>query len=226
MNIRSSVVVLAAGKGSRMGNKKKQFMLLGDKPIVNYSLEFFESCSFIDEIILVVAKEDIEYCRNNIYKVSKIVSGGRTRQESVYNGLQCVNKNTDVVIVHDAARPFVSLLDLEKLIGFANEYGSSTFGVLVKDTIKLKNDNMEVLETLDRDKLVAIQTPQAFCYNKILKAHEIAKESGYCGTDDTVLMEKCKIVTKIVEGSYYNIKITTKEDLVFADAIKRSMDNF
>jgi len=228
MSIKSSVVVVAAGKGSRMPGKiKKQFMFLGDKPVVSYSLELFSKSDLVDEIILVTAKEDMEYCKGivsdcDIHKVFKIIEGGSTRQESVYNGLRSVNKRADVVIVHDAARPFVDLLNLEELIACAYKYRSSTFGVLVKDTIKLKDDNMEVTDTLDRDKLVAVQTPQAFGYGEFLRAHELAKKMGYSGTDDTVLLEKCGITTKVVCGSYFNIKITTKEDLVFADAIKRA----
>ena len=224
MKVKSSVIVVAAGRGSRMlSDTKKQFMFLGDKPVVDYSIEFFTRCSFLDEIVLVVAKEDVEYCEKIMGdKVSRVVEGGRTRQESVYNGLKNVNCKTDVVIIHDAARPFVGLLDLEKLVSSAYDCGSATFGVFVKDTVKLKDDNVRTLQTLDRDKLIAVQTPQAFRYSEILKAHEVAKEIGYCGTDDTSLIERCGGATEIVVGSYFNIKITTKEDLVFADAIRKA----
>ena len=225
MKTKNSVIIVAAGKGSRMsGDTKKQFLKLGGKLVLNYSLEFFDKCHFLEEIILVVAKEDIEYCRELVSgynKISKIVVGGNTRQESVFNGLKYLDKDTDIVVVHDAARPFINFLDLEKLLDAAKHYGSSAFGVLVKDTIKLKNSDMEVTKTLNRDELVSIQTPQAFLYDKFFKVHKIASENCYCGTDDTVLMERCGFKTKIVYGSYYNIKITTDEDLVIADAINR-----
>lgn len=225
MKNNNSVIIVAAGSGSRMSSKvKKQFLELRGKPILSYSLEFFDKCNYFSEIILVVSREDLKYCENLVCgydKVIKIVPGGDTRQESVFNGLEYVNKAVDVVVVHDAARPFVNFLDLEKLLEVVDTYGSSAFGVLVKDTIKLKNNDMEITETLNRDELVAIQTPQAFLYDKLFRAHKYARECGYSSTDDTALLENIGVKTKIVLGSYYNIKVTTDEDLLIADAISR-----
>ena len=224
-----SAIIVAAGSGKRMGTKvKKQFIILEDKPIIYYSLSEFDKSEFIDEIVLVTSKDEIDYCKElvnkgNISKRVTIVEGGKTRQESVYCGLTNVNRKTDVVLVHDGARPFIKNLDLRKLVKEAMIYGSVTFGVLSKDTIKLKNENIEIVETLDRSKLIAIQTPQAFLYDKLFLAHKKAQSDNYLGTDDTVLLDRCGIVTKVVEGSYYNIKITTKEDLDFANIIKKKL---
>lgn len=224
-----SAIVVAAGKGTRMGtNIKKQFIMLDKKPIILYSINEFCKNDFIDEIVLVTSKEDISYCKDlikeeGLKKRITIVEGGKTRQESVFCGLKSVSPNTDIVLVHDGARPFIKNLDLGKLIQEAIRYGSATFGVLSKDTIKIKNDSMEILETLDRSKLVAIQTPQAFEYKKLFLAHKEAQRKNYVGTDDTVLLDRCNITTKVVEGNYYNIKITTKEDLDFASIIKQKL---
>ena len=224
-----SVIVVAAGKGERMNmGVKKQFILLEDKPILYYSLKSFCENDFINEIILVTAKEDIPYCENlvareGLNKVKQIVEGGVKRQDSVFCGLKSVNKNSNVVLIHDGARPFVESLDLKNLVQVAKVHGSATFGVMLKDTIKVKNDDMYIEKTLDRRNLVAIQTPQAFLYNKLWDAHIRAKQEAYVGTDDTVLMERCNIPTKVVDGSYFNIKITTKEDLAFAEVITKKL---
>lgn len=224
-----SVIVVAAGRGERMNmGVKKQFILLEDKPILYYSLKSFCDEDIINEVVLVTAKEDIPYCeslvsKEGLGKVTKIVSGGSKRQESVFCGLKNVNKDTNIVLVHDGARPFVKSLDLISLIQKARKYGSATFGVMLKDTIKLKNDNMEIEKTLDRKNLVAIQTPQAFLYSKLWDAHVRAQHENYVGLDDTVLMERCNIPTKVVEGNYFNIKITTKEDLAFAEVINKRL---
>lgn len=224
-----TAIIVAAGNGTRMGaDVKKQFIMLDDKPILVYSIIEFLKSRYIDEVVLVTAKEDIDYCRELLAKENMsnvtIVAGGKTRQESVFCGLNGANKKTDIVLVHDGARPFVKNLNLKELIIQAIEHDSVTFGVLPKDTIKLKNDNMEIVETLDRNKLILIQTPQAFSYNMLYLAHKKAQRDNYTGTDDTVLMDRYEATTKVVEGSYYNIKITTKEDLDFAGIIKKKLE--
>ena len=225
-----SVVVVAAGLGKRMlSNIKKQFMLLDNRPVLSYSLICFEQSKYVREIVLVVSKDDIRQCqdlvhRYNIGKVTSIIAGGNTRQESVYQGLRSVSDDIGLVVVHDGVRPFVECVDIYELIVAADECGCATFGVRPKDTIKIKNDNMEITKTLDRSKLVVIQTPQAFVKDKLMLAHDTAIKDGYLGTDDTVLLERCGFVTKVVEGSNYNIKITTPDDLVFASVIKQKLN--
>lgn len=225
-----SVIVVAAGMGKRMLScTKKQFMLLGDRPILYYSLVCFEQSEYVKEIVLVVSKGDVAYCKDlvcryNITKVASVVEGGITRQESVYRGLCRVCDDVGLVMVHDGVRPFVGCTNLRELIVAADMCGCATFGVSPKDTIKIKNDSMEIEETLDRSKLVIIQTPQAFVKDKLVVAHEVAIRDGYCGTDDTVLLERCGIITKVVEGSNYNIKITTPDDLVLAGVIKEKLN--
>lgn len=224
-----SVIVVAAGSGKRMlSSTKKQFMLLGDYPVLYYSLAYFEQSEYVKEIVLVASRDDINYCRDlicryGITKVASLVEGGSTRQESVYRGLCSVCDEVSLVMVHDAARPFVGCTNLRELIMAADGCGCATFGISPKDTIKMKNDNMEVEETLDRSKLVVIQTPQAFVKDKLIMAHNMAIRDGYCGTDDTVLLERCGVTTKVVEGSNYNIKITTPDDLVLAGVIKEKL---
>ncbi|MBP5427114.1 MAG: 2-C-methyl-D-erythritol 4-phosphate cytidylyltransferase [Clostridiales bacterium] len=222
-----SAIIVAAGSGKRMMlDVKKQFIMLGKKPVLSYSLDVFAANERIKEIVLVVGREDMEYARaliDGIKKKVKIVEGGSSRQESVFNGLCSVEDSIDLVVVHDGARPFVRCVDLKCLLDAACKYGSATFGITPKDTIKVRNNFMEIEETLDRSKLVIVQTPQAFVKEDLLKAHIMAKEDGYQGTDDTVLMERCGIRTKVVEGSNYNIKITTREDLIVADIIKEEL---
>ena len=223
------VVVVAAGSGKRMmSHTKKQFMLLDNKPIICYSLESFEQSEYVREIVLVVANDDIEYCKDMVHrfgitKVTNIVAGGATRQESVYRGLCAMDDDVRLVMIHDGVRPFVGCTSLYELIVAADRYGCATFGVDPKDTIKMKNDNMEIENTLDRSKLVVIQTPQAFDNDKLMLAHDVAKKDGYFGTDDTVLVEHCGGITKVVYGNNYNIKITTPDDLVFASVIKKKL---
>ena len=224
-DISASVVIVAAGKGSRMNmDINKQYIELCGKPVIARTLQVYEDCDSIDEIIVVVNINDMFYCKENIIseyyfsKVKILVAGGAQRQNSVYNGLMEV-KGADVVLIHDGARPFVNEDIIIDCIEAAYDYGVSTAAVPVKDTIKCVAEDGYVDKTLDRSKLWAIQTPQAFKYDIILSAHKKAIEDEYTGTDDTVLTERLGHRTKIVMGSYDNIKITTAEDLIFAEAI-------
>lgn len=220
-----SAVIVAGGKGTRMNmDINKQYLCIGDKPVLARTLNIFEECSIVNEIILVINRDEIFYCKDNIVdkfifkKVKKLVAGGAERQNSVYEGLMEVNKQSDVVVIHDGARPFVNNEIVINCIQEALDFGAVTAAVPVKDTIKSANNGF-VENTYDRKTLWSIQTPQVFLYETIIKAHERAKRENIIATDDTTLTEAMGVKTRIVNGSYDNIKITTKEDLVFANAI-------
>lgn len=221
--MRASVIIVAGGSGSRMKkNINKVFININNIPIIIRTLKIFEENTLINDIILVAAKNEIEIHKElilkyNIKKVKDIVCGGKTRQESVYKGLLKSNK-CDIVLIHDAARPFVT----QKLInkGFKelenNKYASP--GIKIKGTVKKVNKNY-ILETVDRNELVEIQTPQFFYYEDILNAHIKLNDSNKEYTDDNEIIENVGGRIKIFEGEYNNIKITTEEDLVVGLAI-------
>ncbi|MCX7747851.1 MAG: 2-C-methyl-D-erythritol 4-phosphate cytidylyltransferase [Clostridia bacterium] len=221
-----SVVIVAAGKGTRMNmDINKQYIEVQGIPVLARTIKVFEELECIDEIILVVNTQDIIYCSKDIVelydlnKVTNIVAGGSERQNSVYNGLMEVKKSCDIVLIHDGARPFVDKRSVEESIQMAQEFGASCVAVKVKDTIKMSDDKGFVKATVDRSRLWAIQTPQAFKYEVIIEAHKKAIEDSFLGTDDAMLVERLGYRLKIAEGSYNNIKITTKEDLLLAELI-------
>ena len=227
-----SAVIVAGGKGARMGlNINKQYYRIYDKEILAITLEVFNKLELIDEIILVVSEEEISYCNENIMKkyklnkIKKIVKGGEERQQSVYNGLKNCNIKTDIVLIHDGARPFVNERIIRDSIKCAKIYGACTAAISVKDTIKVVDKDAVVMDTLNRNNLVVIQTPQTFRFDLILKAHEEGIKNKLCVTDDTMFVEAMEKTVKIVEGSYFNIKLTTPEDLIFGKAIYEYMQN-
>lgn len=219
-----SAIILAGGKGKRMGSKiSKQFLQLKGKPILYYTLKKFIDNSYIDKIVLVLSKDEIEYCTEEILnkyslKVDIIVEGGKERQDSVYNALKSIKK-TDIVLIHDGARPFVTDRIIEEGIEYAKHYGAAAPGVIPKDTIKIKDSSSFSIDTPDRNSLVAIQTPQVFKYDKILSCHEQIKISGITVTDDTMVAEMYNNKVYLYEGEYTNIKITTPEDLILAERL-------
>ena len=223
------VIVLAAGSGRRMNSKvKKQFLEIGDKPILVHTLEKFNNCKMIDEIILVTGKDEIEFCRKEIIKkygivkVKKVISGGDQRQDSVFNGLKEIENDEDIVLVHDGARPFIADEEIERCILVAKQYKACVLAVRVKDTIKKVDEDGNIIKTLDRDFLWSIQTPQVFKTEILRQAHMSAIGQGFIGTDDASLVEKfTNIPIKVVEGKYTNIKITTPEDISFGEVILR-----
>ncbi len=221
--MRCSAVVLAAGKGSRMNSDKlKQYMELNGYPLLYYSLLAFEK-SRVDEIVLVTGEGEEGYCRAKIiekyqfHKVKKIVPGGGERYLSVYQGLLAVN-DTDIVLIHDGARPFLDQKIIERTICAAEQFGSGVAAMPVKDTIKIADEDQFVLQTPDRSRLWMMQTPQTFSYSKIRAAYEKIVAKGQSVTDDAMAMELAfgeKV--KLVEGSYRNIKVTTQEDWAIAE---------
>lgn len=220
-----TAIVLAAGQGRRMNSKiQKQFMLLQNKPVLYYSLQCFQE-SEVDQIILVTGETEIEYCQKEIVekygfsKVKSIVPGGKERYDSVEQGLNCIEDG--IVLIHDGARPFVTQDMIRQSIVTAREAGACTIGVPVKDTIKVVDENQYGIATPDRKTLWQIQTPQTFQVSLIKKAYHCMRQSEMGNiTDDTMLVEEfCGVRTKMIEGSYQNLKITTPEDLVLAEAL-------
>lgn len=220
-----SAVIVAAGKGSRMqSSRNKQFINVIDRPVLAYTLQAFEDCKLIDEIIVVTRQEDIMLCKeivdiSALTKVKKIVVGGKERQDSVYNGLKEINSEATLVAVHDGARPLILPQYIEATVKVAAQYHAAAIGVRVKDTIKLVDDDHNIVDTLDRSKLWAVQTPQVFNVEILRKAYENAVTKGIFATDDCMLVEQMGYTVKMVEGSYENIKITTPEDIFLAEAI-------
>ncbi|MBC3886895.1 2-C-methyl-D-erythritol 4-phosphate cytidylyltransferase [Acetobacterium paludosum] len=221
----TSVIIPAAGQGRRMNaTMNKPYLTINGKPILAYTLDVFEKCPLIDEIIVVINKDEFEICRQEVlkpyhYTKIKLVEGGTTRQKSVYNGLLAVNPQTDIVMTHDGARPMIEESVIVKSIHDTMKYKATVVGVPAKNTIKVINAESFVEYTPNRDYLVEIQTPQTFEYTLLKEAHERAIELGIEGTDDAFLVEHLNCPVKIVIGHYTNIKITTPEDLIIAEAI-------
>jgi 2-C-methyl-D-erythritol 4-phosphate cytidylyltransferase len=221
-----SVIIAAAGMSNRMGSKiNKQFIYINNKPVLAHSIEKFQKCKYVDEIIVVAKEDEVDYCRKEIVKrykfdkVSKIVRGGITRQDSVYNGILALDERTDIVLSHDGARPFVKVENIIDGIEGAFKHGACVVGVPVKDTIKVVKDDKNIDNTPKRDILWAAQTPQCFKKSVIMNGYKKAIEDGFIGTDDSSLVERLGIDVKMIMGSYENIKITTPEDLIIAESI-------
>lgn len=220
-----SAIIPAAGSGVRMGiGIKKPYLKIGSKPILAHTLQVFEKSFLVDYIFVVVSDEDIEHCKDevinpyNFHKVADVLAGGKTRQASVFNGIQRTSDDTDIIIVHDGVRPFITEKIIETSVESAFQWGAAVVAVPVKDTIKVADNDNFVSSTPDRSQLWAIQTPQVFRREILIKAHLYAQEQNIDATDDSALVEKLGYKVKLVMGSYRNIKITTPEDLVIAEA--------
>jgi len=224
--MRVIVLVPAAGMGSRMGAAvNKQYLSLAGRPILAHTLERFENHPLIDDIYVISPQAEREYCLNHVVneygftKVRQVVAGGAQRQDSVRNGLAaCSADPEDVVLIHDGVRPFFPMDKIPLLVDAAVKTGAALAGVPVKDTIKEVESGL-VCSTPSRTRLWAAQTPQAFRYALICKAHERALRDEVLGTDDASLVERLGLPVAMVEGDYRNIKITTPEDMLVAEAL-------
>lgn len=220
----STAVIVAAGKGKRMGTEiSKQFLPLGGKEILAHTVEKFQQAAAIRDIVLVTGVDSLQDVQDMVQeygwkKVVSVTAGGRERQDSVYNGLKQVSEDTEIVLIHDGVRPFVTEEILEDSIAVALEMGGCVAGVPAKDTIKVCNAENIAVATPDRSTLWQIQTPQTFRKDLILQAYEAAKADGFIGTDDASLAEHSGYPVKVIMGSYRNIKITTKEDMLIGEA--------
>lgn len=216
-------IIVAAGKGIRMNDPvRKQYQQVADFPIVVHTLRVFDSCQMIDEMFLVIPKEDLEFCRNKILfpadlkKNIYLVPGGPKRQDSVYNGLKAIDTDYCIVVIHDGVRPFITHDQLEACINGAKKHGACILGIPAYDTLKRVSSTGTIVNTLERDAIWLAQTPQAFRYDLITKAHEVARHQNFTGTDDASLIEQLGLEVKIINGSRDNIKITNPEDLKLA----------
>ena len=220
----NSVIIVAAGSGKRMQrNINKQFIKLNEKEIISHTIDAFYKNKNIDEIIVCIKQEEEEFFKKQIlekndFKNIKIAYGGKERQDSIYNGLKCVDKNCKIVLIHDGARPFVDNRIIEECISVAKEKKAVVVGVPVKDTIKIVIDGM-ITDTPNRANLWSAQTPQTFDYSLIKKAYDEAYKSNYYGTDDSMLVENIGQEVTMIMGSYENIKITSPEDLNMGEQI-------
>lgn len=213
-------IVPAAGSGKRLGGSvKKQFLVLRDKPIIVHTLQRFEHCTDIDEIAVAVPEQSIAemeslISRYRLHKVSMVTVGGEKRQDSVFNALRRFTfKPADIVLVHDGVRPFIESKRIAHLIRACKEYEAAVLAVQPKDTIRRSRGGEYFDQTLDRNALWLVQTPQAFKAAVLMKAFKHAKQDHFYGTDESGLVERIGVKVKIVEGSYDNIKITTQEDI-------------
>jgi 2-C-methyl-D-erythritol 4-phosphate cytidylyltransferase len=224
---KSFALIPAAGMGKRMGASiNKQYLQLDGLPIVARTISVFEDSPLIEAIYLVIPADEIPYCREHVVaacgfrKVVEIVPGGRERQNSVMNGLNAMRKNVaddDVVLIHDGVRPLITPQLLRDSIEVARNNDGALVAVPAKDTIKTVRDGI-VIDTPPREMLWQAQTPQSFRFAAIYDAHRAAEQEGFMGTDDASLVERRGGVVRIVRGDYRNIKITTPEDLVLAEA--------
>ncbi len=227
MNI---AIIVAAGSGARFGSEKpKQFLDVGGKPLLIHTLEKFENCPLINEIILVIAADQLINYREiatkyHLRKVAKIVYGGKTRAESVFKGFSVIEAATaEIVAVHDGARPFVSCEEITATFEKAMQTGAACLVAPVTDTMKVVEDG-KIVKTFDREKLRRALTPQAFHY-EILRNAFFGADFSESTTDECYLVEKLGYKIAIVEGSAKNIKITTREDFAVAENFLRENAN-
>ena len=222
-------VIVAAGSGKRMNcETNKQFILINGIPVLAHTLMRFQEAETIDEIVIVTRREDIlsvsDIVREfNITKAKNIVPGGLMRSDSVMCGLSQI-KNQSIVAIHDGARPFVSITKINELISAAAECDAVAPAVPLKDTVKIVDALDRILSTPDRNSLRAIQTPQVFKTHLIKEAYAFAEKESFKGTDDCSVAEYAQIPVHIIDGEYTNIKITTPEDLPFAEAILKMIN--
>jgi len=217
-------IIPSGGSGSRMNNPlPKQYIRINGKEIIAYTLEVFQKCDSIDEIIISVNKnysDLLQTIKNNysFSKISKIVEGGEERQHSVFNALRSINaKNDDLIVVHDAVRPLLSIGILINAIETAKRSGSAVVAVKAKDT--LINGTDSVLSYIDRQDVYYAQTPQVFRYKILLEAMNQAEKENFIGTDESMLVHRAKYKVNIVSGTSFNFKITNEEDLLIFEKI-------
>lgn len=225
-------LVPAAGMGKRMGASiNKQYLILAGRPILAHTLSVFEGASFVDGIFVITPEDEIPFCRDHVVerygftKVRGIVAGGAERQHSVLNVLRAMEgtvADDDVILIHDGVRPFVSTDVLARATAVAREDDGALVAVPAKDTVKTVEDGI-ITGTPPRETLWLAQTPQAFRYAVIRAAHEIADAERFLGTDDAMLVERLGRSVRIVVGDYRNIKITTPEDMVLAEAFLKEL---
>jgi len=224
-----TAVVPAAGQGTRLGsNTPKQFLTLGDRPLLAHSLQILASIETIQEIIIAIPDTDQEYCRKEVLqylstpKVIRLVPGGARRQDSVRHALDALTNQPDFVLIHDAARPFLTTDMLDRAIQVAIQIGASVVALPMPDTVKYVNGSGMIEHTVNREHLWLAQTPQVFRFDWLLKAHQWAHDQNLDVTDDAALVEQFGFPVSVVPGSSMNLKITRPEDLTLGEIIWKS----
>ncbi len=219
-------VVPAGGRGVRMGHDvPKQFLQFGDVPLLVHALRVLESSPAIDMIVMVVPKDDVSYCQDELVprfalsKVTHVVSGGARRQDSVWNGLQAVDARAGIVLVHDAVRPFVTGAMVRDVVDRARIHGAAAVAVPVRDTVKRVAPDGMIETTIDRQSLWLAQTPQAFKIEVLRDAHRLSRQRNVEATDDAFLVEQLGHAVSIVQGNADNVKMTRPEDLAVGEAM-------
>lgn len=224
MTERVAAIVPAAGLGKRFGpGTNKPFRLLLDKPLIVWTLEALQNIDEIEEIIPVLKESDMElgvkvFESHNLTKITRIAPGGRERQDSVYHGLKLIDGKADIVLIHDGCRPLIDREIVLEAINNIKGFDGAIVAVPVKDTIK-EAENSIVKQTIKREALWQVQTPQVFRYSSIMKAYDKAMAEGFYSTDDSALIEKLGGRVRIIMGSYDNIKVTTPEDIPIAEIL-------
>lgn len=219
----TSVIIVCAGNSKRMGGVNKILMPLGDRLVIGVTMQAFQACGSVSEIVIVAREADIPAIKAEaeaagITKLTACTVGGATRQESVINGVKQISKEAELVAVHDGARPLVKPEHIEKVIKDASVFGGATLGVPVKDTIKTVNDGL-ISDTPPRKFLYITQTPQIFKRQLYFEGIDFALEHGLDFTDDCQLVEAIGGKVAMTTGDYTNIKITTPEDIKLAEVL-------
>ncbi len=223
--MKTIALITAAGKGQRMQSPiPKQYLSLGGKPILAQTLQVFEECTAIDGIYVIVPQDQMDMVQREIIekyqfkKVLKVVRGGKIRQYSVWNGLKAIRSGCSIVVVHDGVRPLISRRLIAQSIEAAKKNGAAVVAVLARDTVKRTVAGKKV-QTLPREEIWLAQTPQTFQYPLLMNAYQKAHQDDILGTDDASLVERIGHPITLIMGDYSNIKITTPEDLVLAEAL-------
>lgn len=228
----TSAIIVAAGKGTRMRSAaavSKQYIEIMGKPVILRTIEKFAESEAVDEIVVVLSKDDEAYFRENIFskikskKTVKIAYGGKERFESSLNGIKATSQDSETILIHDGVRPFVKISEIERVSIRAKETGAAVLAVKAKDTVKLVSDGI-IESTPDRERVYLIQTPQGFSRKLLIAAYEdlLNSKDGFMPTDDASVVERYGARVGVVEGSYENIKITTVSDIAFAEAILKT----
>jgi len=221
--MKTSVIIVCAGNSTRMGGVNKILLPLGERKVIGVTMQAFQACESVSEIVIVAREDDIPAIKAEaeaagITKLKECTTGGATRQESVINGVRKISKDTELVAVHDGARPLVKPEHIEKVIKDASVFGGATLGVPVKDTIKTVDGGL-ITDTPPRKYLYITQTPQIFKRNLYFEGIDFALEHGLDFTDDCQLVEAIGGKVAMTVGDYTNIKITTPEDIAIAEIL-------
>lgn len=227
-----SAIIVAAGQSRRMGgDTSKQFILIDGVPVIVRTLKAFEIAERIREVVIAARQEDIPQMYAliqdyEITKVKQIITGGETRQESVFRAIAQVDENADFLAIHDGARPLIRPQEIDLAVSAAVEHGAAALGIPVKDTVKQVDADGKIVDTPERSTLWAVQTPQVFSRALYLRAAEQAGEAAAQLTDDCQLIERTGAPVYLVRGAYANLKITTPEDVFAAEGILRATEDF